>query len=58
MAGMDSEQIMGSCNAAGMHCLQDQAEYSGEDEWRLSGDRYSDDIRGPTTWRGVRVNRK
>jgi hypothetical protein len=29
MAGMDSEQIIGSCNAAGMHFLQDRAEYSG-----------------------------
>jgi hypothetical protein len=27
MAGIDSEQIIGSCNAAGMHFLQVRAEY-------------------------------
>jgi hypothetical protein len=57
MAGMDSEQIIGSCNAAGMHFLQVRAEYSGGDERKLGGDRYFDDIRGPTAWRGWTVNR-
>jgi hypothetical protein len=58
MAGMDSEQILGSCSAAGMHFLQDGAEYSGGDERKLVGDRYFDDIRGPRAWRGCTVNRK
>jgi hypothetical protein len=57
MAGMDSEQIIGSCNAAGMHFLQVRAEYSGGDERKLGGDRYFHDIRGPTAWRGLTVNR-
>jgi hypothetical protein len=57
MAGMDSEQIIGSCNAAGMHFLQVRAEYSGGDERKLGGDRYFDDIRGRTAWRGWTVNR-
>jgi hypothetical protein len=37
MAGMDSEQIIGSCNAAGMHFLQDRAEYSGGVNGNLAG---------------------
>jgi hypothetical protein len=57
MAGMDSEQIIGSCNAAMMHFLQGGADFSGGDEWKLLGDRYSDIIRGPVAWRGWRVNR-
>jgi hypothetical protein len=57
MAGMDSEQIIGSCNAAGMHFLQDRTEYSGGDARKLGGDRYFHDIRGPTAWRGWTVNR-
>jgi hypothetical protein len=52
MAWMDSEDILGSCNAARMHCLQDQAEYCGGFQWKLGGVRYLHDIRGPTAWRG------
>jgi hypothetical protein len=44
MADMNSEKIIGSCNAAGMQCLQDQAEYSGEVRWKLGGIRYFHDI--------------
>jgi hypothetical protein len=39
MAAMDSEQIIGSCNAAGLHFLQVWADYSGGDStetWRDS----------------------
>jgi hypothetical protein len=57
MAGLHSEQIIGSCSAAGMHFIQDRAEYSGGDEWKLGGDRYFDHIRGPTARRGWTVNR-
>jgi hypothetical protein len=55
MAGMDSELLIGSCNAAGMHFLQDGAEYSGGDEWKFLRDRYCDNIRGLTAWRGWTV---
>jgi hypothetical protein len=57
MAEMDSGQIMGSCNAAGMHCFQDQAEYSGGVHWKLGGVRYFYVIRGIAAWRGWTVNR-
>jgi hypothetical protein len=40
MAGMDSDQIIGSCNAAGMHSLQVRAVYGCEDERNLGGHRY------------------
>jgi hypothetical protein len=57
MAGMDSEQTRGSCNAAVTHFLQVREEYSGGDERKLGGDRYLDDVRGPTARRGWTVNR-
>jgi hypothetical protein len=58
MAGMDNEQIIISSNAAGMHFLQVQAEYSGGFQWKLGGVRYFHDIRGQTAWRGGTVNRQ
>jgi hypothetical protein len=57
MADLNSEKIIGSCNAAGMQCLQDQAEYSGGVQWKLGGIRYFHDIRGITARRRWAVNR-
>jgi hypothetical protein len=57
MEGRDSEQTIGSCNAARMHFLQVRAEHSCGDEREPGGYRYFDDIRGPTAWRGWTVNR-
>jgi hypothetical protein len=57
MAGMDSDQKEGSCNAAGMHFLQFRADYGCGDERNLGGHRYYDENRGPSGWRGWTVNR-
>jgi hypothetical protein len=37
MAGMDNEQILGSCNAAGMHFFKLGTELCGRDERNLTG---------------------
>jgi hypothetical protein len=57
MAEMDSEQIIGSCNAARMHFLKIETEKCGDYGWKLRGDRYFDGVRSPTAWRLWAVNR-
>jgi hypothetical protein len=57
LAGMESEQIIGSCNASWMHFLEFRADYNGGDERKLGGDGYFDVIRDPSAWRGWTVKR-